>query len=126
MDQDQLESLRRRINDTPANSDGRRRYTAPLKRDLVAFACERQKAGWTQRQIAKALDISKATVCCWVGNKGRATKKKRKSAKTSPLKVVKVQAVKATPVSSPSLLLASGHRIEGLSFDQLVQLVKEL
>ena len=126
MDQDQLESLRRRINDTPANSDGRRRYTAPLKRDLVAFARERQKAGWTQRQIAEALDISKATVCCWIGNRGKGAKKKRKAAKASPLKVVKVQAARVTPVSSPSLLLASGHRIEGLSFDQLVQLAKEL
>ena len=126
MDQDQLENLRRRINDTPANSDGRRRYTAPLKRDLVAFARERQKAGWTQRQIAEALDISKATVCCWVGNKRTGAKKKRKAVKAWPLKVVKVQALNATPESSPTLLLASGHRDEGLSFDQLVQLVKEL
>ena len=126
MDQDQLENLRRRINDTPTNSDGRRRYTALLKRDLVAFAREQQKAGWTQRQIAEALDISKATVCCWVGNKGTGAKKKRKSVKASPLKVVKVQAVKATSVSSPTLLLASGHRVEGLSFAQLLRLAKEL
>ena len=38
MSQDQLEELRNRINDTPTNADGRRRYTAPLKRDLVAYA----------------------------------------------------------------------------------------
>ena len=125
MDQDHLESLRRRINDTPASSDGRRRYAAPLKRELVAFARERQKAGWTQRQIAEALDISKATVCCWVGKKGKG-KAKHKPAKPSPLKMVKVQATKPTPMSSPSLLLASGHRIEGLSFDQLIELAKEL
>ena len=123
MDQDQLEKLRSRIDDVPHNADGRRRYTAPLKRDLIAYARARQAEGWIQRRIAEALGVSKATVCCWIGKRG----KRSAAAKT---KVARIKPVAVTlPVrrsSSPSLVLASGHRVEGLSVAELITLVKAL
>ena len=124
MDQDQLEKLRSRIDDVPHNADGRRRYTAPLKRDLIAYARARQAEGWMQRQIANALGVSKATLCCWVG-KGEKRAAASAKSKASRIKSVVVTSPTSRP-SSPVLVLASGHRIEGLSVQQLITMVKAL
>ena len=124
MDQDQLEELRSRINNLPHNADGRRRYTAPLKRDLIAYARARQAEGWVQRQIADALGVSKATLCCWVG------KRKKRAAASAKSKASRIRPVAVTLAmsrsSSPSLVLASGHRVEGLSFAELITMAKGL
>jgi len=111
----QLRSALRRV------SRGRpgqgRRYPAELRRAVVRHVLGERERGVSTRATAAALGLSYQTVSLWLA---------RDRARLRPVKV------KTTPSTTPSdppvlkWVTAHGHRIEGLSRDDVVYLLRGL
>src|SRR5262249_44338873 len=96
-----------------------RRYPAELRRAVVAYTHEQCRMGRRPRRVARELDLTEQTLAHWL----------RVAAPAIRPVVVAPQAA-ATRVresaGKPILVLAGGHRIEGLDLDQLVTVVRAL
>jgi len=98
-----------------------RRYPAELQRAVVAYAHEQLRGGQRRRRVAHELGLTEQTLAQWVRTASPvlrpvtiAASPRRRSSWTG------------TPAECPVLVLAGGHRIEGLNLDQLVTVVRVL
>ena len=124
-----LEELRRRIDATPVNHRGRRKYTAALRSDIVAYLKAGIAEGRSQAAMAKELSIHQATFSEWLEpRKGRA---KKSGSKKNAIARVEVATVSEHPSPTPhstelTLALRGGHRVEGLTVEGLATLLRAL
>jgi len=124
-----LEELRRRIDAIPVNHRGRRKYTASLRHDIVAYLKVGMAKGRSQASMAKELTIHQATLSEWL-ERGKS-KAKKSTTSNNALARVEVATVSAPPppaLRSTELILAlrGGHRVEGLTVESLADLLKAL
>ena len=123
-----LEELRRRIDAIPVNHRGRRKYTASLRHDIVAYLKVGMAKGRSQASMAKELTIHQATLSEWL-ERGKS-KAKKSTTSNNALARVEVATVSAPPRGSRSteliLALRGGHRVEGLTVESLADLLKAL
>lgn len=102
-----------------------RRYPAELRRAVVAYAHEQRRRGSRRHRVARELGLTDQTLAVWM---------RSSSSVLRPVTVVPTSSTVRTSDSQPPvhrepgpvLVLASGHRIEGLAFDQLVVLARAL
>lgn len=124
----ELEELRRRIDAIPVNHRGRRKYTASLRHDIVAYLKVGMAKGRSQASMAKELTIHQATLSEWL-ERGKS-KAKKSTTSNNALARVEVATVSAPPRGSRSteliLALHGGHRVEGLTVESLADLLKAL
>ncbi len=124
----ELEELRRRIDAIPVNHRGRRKYTASLRHDIVAYLKVGMAKGRSQASMAKELTIHQATLSEWL-ERGKS-KAKKSTTSNNALARVEVATVSAPPRGSRSteliLALRGGHRVEGLTVGSLADLLKAL
>jgi transposase-like protein len=98
-------------------SGRRRRYARALKARIVDVAQARRAQGATWTQLAEQLGVSLETLrrwCAMTSTKG-------------PARMRRVRVVAHPAASSVvSLVSASGHRVEGLTLEQVVVLLRAL
>ena len=124
-----LEELRRRIDATPVNHRGRRKYAAALRGDIVAYLKAGIAEGRSHAAMAKELSIHQATFSEWI--EPRKNRAKKSGTKKNALARVKVATVSAHPSHTPrstelTLALRGGHRVEGLTVESLATLIRAL
>ena len=124
----ELEELRRRIDATPVNHRGRRKYTAALRHEVVAYLKAGIAKGRSQTSMAKELSIHQATFADWL-EPGRTSK-----SATAKRIVARVEMVPEPGKPMPStnterdlvLLIRGGHRVEHLTVESLASVLKAL
>lgn len=116
---DDAKELRDRIDAAEKNGRGRREYGAELRRDLVEYARQRIVEGGSATSASKELGLNPATVVNWL--------KADLVRDTARPKMQRVEAAMATSRRSGLvLLLGDDVRVQGLSIDELVELVSKL
>jgi len=122
----ELEELRRRIDATPVNHRGRRKYTAALRREVVAYLKAGIAEGRSQMSMSKELSIHQATFADWL-EPGRTKRPAKKAVALARVKVVKEPTHRLAP-SDPALVLVvrGGHRVENLTVETLASVLKAL
>jgi len=119
--QNEAEKLFREVEALP--KQGRRRlYTADLRRRVVAFVEKRIAAGGTESSASVELGIHQATITDWRGGKKRRRTKTTKATK----RVRPVELVAPAKAETMVLVLGASARVEGLTIDHVVALVKGL
>ena len=115
MDQ-QLEALRRRIKRTTRNARGHRQYDEQLRVEIVEYVLRRGDDGCCQAEAARELGLTQRTVWGWVQQAQQGLIK--------PVELVDDD----RPVTSEgrTLVLPGGSKIEGLSIDDVLALVRAL
>ncbi len=96
-----------------------RRYPAELRRAVVAYTHEQRRLGRRPWRVARGLGLTQQTLAHWMRVAAPAIRP-----------VVVAPRAAAIPVpeaaAGPILVLAGGHRVEGLDLDQLVTVVRAL
>lgn len=130
-----LDSLRERIVRAPTNRRGYRQYSRELRTDIKAHAASRVYQGASYKQVAKELGLAEATLLSWC--KDAAAKKARES-QPMGFRAVEVRAqrdhepgsesssCRTKPTSRPVVVLPNGIRVEGLSVEELPNLLARL
>lgn len=113
--------LRREIAAIQARESFRtRRYPISLRRAVVHYVHEQRSVGRRPHRVALELGVRQQTLAHWLRS---ATPSIR------PVTIATTESLPTiTPMlpSGPVLVLASGHRVEGLDVEQLVTLVRAL
>jgi hypothetical protein len=94
----------------------RERVPDAVRREVLAYVAEARRAGEPWPGIAATVGLSKSALVRW---------RRRHHASASTLRRVRVV---PPPVSRPALAVVtpSGHRIEGLSLEELLAVVRAL
>lgn len=111
-----LTALKRRIGTTRRDARGYRRYAERLRVEVVEYTLQREDGGDTLASVARELGLTQRTLWGWV----RRTRE-------SVLRPVEL--IDEVPEVEPEvrvLALPNGLRIEGLSIDDVITLVREL
>ena len=106
--------LKRAIHRSKKSASGRRRYSTALRSEIVEAARAARAGGQTVTQIAVDLDLGDQLLGTWL----------RKAAGPTPIRPVEVVADERTPEPRLRLVLPSGAAVEGLSLDDIRQLVR--
>ena len=115
-----LPELKQRIEALPTNNGGRRQYTAAVKKAVLEYVEKHREAGGTLERACEDVGINKGTVLGWRPGARKSKKKQmRRAPKVQPVEIVASR-------QQPAVVLPGGARIEGLSIQQLAQLVKAL
>ncbi len=120
-----LAALKARIELAPINVRGRRRCPKELREEIIRYANRCRREGTSIDQIADALGLRSATLSKWL----RESKKRAKHGKIKSVEVSdRTGRARSAPLRSDgvSLVLSSGHRVEGLDIEQLAKLVRAL
>ncbi|MGH1341333.1 MAG: IS630 transposase-related protein [Nannocystales bacterium] len=113
------QALFREIEALP--KQGRRRlYTADLRRRVIAFVEKRIAAGGSESKASVEVGIHQATITGWRGGKKRNAKATKATKRVRPIELVE-----PAKKSGPVLVLGSA-RVEGLTLDDVLVLVKGL
>lgn len=113
--------LRREIAAIQARESFRtRRYPSPLRRAVVQYVQEQRSVGRRPHRVALELGVRQQTLAHWLRSATPSIRPVRIAASESS------PAITPTSSSRPVLVLASGHRVEGLDVEQLVTLVRAL
>lgn len=112
----QLRALRRRIGRTERNARGHRRYDEELRIEIIEYVRRREDDGCSLAEVARDLDLTQRTVWGWV--------RREEETMVKPVELVDVEPV--TPSEGRTLVLPGGSRIEGLSIDDVLALVRAL
>ncbi len=122
---EQIEQLRARIDEVARGADGRRVFTAAIRKEATKLAKQWKAKGRHLSALADALDLHKTTLRAWLGE----SKPKSKSTKRAvrPVEVSEQQSHPRAPfiATSTSRIIAtlpSGVRLEGLSLDDVLRL----
>jgi hypothetical protein len=115
----QVAELRRDVVEQREGAGRGARYPAALRARLTAFARQMRAGGWSWERIGSSVGLAGETLRLWterdVGRRPR---------------LVRVAVVpKAAPGSQPAtfiLLSPTGWRVEGLSLDAVVELIRSL
>ena len=96
------------------------RYPEQLRRQALAYASRRQKAGDSLKSISRRLGLRPQLLFYW--------QKKASSNMLRRVKITPTREVRATPMETGELVLvtARGLRVEGLDVTRLAELLKEL
>lgn len=118
MDQ-QLEALRRRIKKTSRNARGRRRYDEQLRIEIMEYVLRRESDGCCQAEVARELGLTQRTVWGWA--------QRTQQGQQGLIKPVEIVVDERGPSSGGrTLVLPGGSKIEGLSLDDVLALVRAL
>ncbi len=93
----------------------RRRYGVALRRKVIDHVVAERSHGVSVRATAQSLGLPYKTLCIWL--QGRSLGFRAVATKT---------AAPAVPRTDLRLVTADGHRVEGLSPDQLVAVLRAL
>jgi hypothetical protein len=102
--------------------DRRRRYPDELRRRLVDWVQRAITAGLTEADCGKLVGIKTWRFRCWRATPELATTKEQRE----PLALVPIAITTTASSAGISLVAPSGHRIEGLTLEQAVALLREL
>ena len=120
-----LAALKARIELAPINVRGRRRCPKELREEIIRYTNHRRGEGISIDQVADALDLHSATLSKWLRESSkRARHRKIKSVEVSD-RAGRTRSVPSRG-GAISLVLSSGHRVEGLDIEQLAMLVRAL
>ena len=100
--------------------DKRRRYPDELRVRILEWVARATTAGWTEADCGKALGIKTYRFQLW--------RREQRVAVTKQESVALVRVETESVVSTPSITLITptSYRVEGLMFEQLVRLLREL
>ena len=112
----QLEALRRKIGRTQRDARGHRRYDERLRVEIVEYVLRREDDGCSLSEAARELDLTQRTVWGWV--------RRARQDVMRPVELVDDQPM--DPSDGRTLVLPGGSRIEGLSIDDVLALVRAL
>lgn len=96
-----------------------KRYTAKEKKDILAKYNSLRESGTNAYDAAKKVGISYITIRSWEKKEGLGRRQKGTAA-------TKPQQTKSTATGGLSMVLPNGNRIEGLTVDQLIKIVKSV
>jgi len=96
------------------------RYPEQLRRQALAYASRRQKAGDSLKSIARGLGLRPQLLFYW--------QKKASSGVLRRVRIAPTRDVRAMPVETGQLVLLTpgGLRVEGLDVNRLVELLEAL
>ena len=112
----QLRALRRRIERTSRNARGYRRYDEELRVEIVEYVLRRRDDGFCQAEVARELGLTQRTIWGWV--------RQAQHDVVRPVEIIDDEPV--TTSRGRALVLPGGSRIEGLSIDDVLALVRAL
>jgi hypothetical protein len=121
---ERIAALKARIENVDRGRDGRRIFTAPIRRDVIALAKAWDAEERNRASLAKALGLHEKTLMEWLGPKHGPAKRQNEHR----VRRVEVQQVEPA-TSSPTVLVlvfASGVRIENATIEDAVALVRAL
>jgi hypothetical protein len=101
--------------------DKRRRYSSELRRRILGWVERAVAAGMIENECTKMLGIRTWRLVLWRRLPEPPPKTERES-----LALVRVETSSLPMSSGASLVTPAGYRVEGLLFDQLVALLREL
>lgn len=117
-----IEILRNQINELPVSSAGRRQFSTKLKSAAIDLFVAKKAEGWTQARFAAELGINQAMLSYWRRRAQEAIDVG--TDKLRPVSLVEDTSESATSVRA--LVLPNGMRVEGLSMNELVVMMREL
>lgn len=112
----QLEALRRRIKKTSRNARGHRRYDGQLRVEIMEYVLRRESDGCCQAEVARELGLTQRTVWGWA--------QRTQQGLIKPVEIVDDE--RGSSSGGRTLVLPGGARIEGLSLDDVLALVRAL
>jgi len=101
--------------------DKRRRYPDELRRRILGWVDRAVAAGHAESECSKAIAVKTWRFTLWRRLETRPAMHEAES-----LALVPIEVPALASVSLISLVAPSGYRVEGLSLDQLVALLREL
>ncbi len=114
----EIEELKKRVESVP-RVGRKRRYTADLKRRVIAYVEKQIADGKTESWASKELGLFQGTVSEW--RRGRSRAKPRTSCdRVRPVELAQTEGETLT------LVLGGEARIEGLSLEQAIEVAKAL
>ena len=119
----ELRRLRNQLATNRGQGAKRPRFPLWLREQIADFARRRSEDGSSHWQVADELGLSRSTLQIWLrrfpGSKGR-----------SRLRQVEIEEARSLPTSGTAtpavLILADGSRVEGLSVESLVTVLRAL
>ena len=108
-----------RTNGRKRRGQRRARHSAEQRREVVEHAMRRLTEGVSLQQSCREAGITYESLRRW-------RKEFSASPRLRPVKTGRGAAPRQEPATSPCLVTAAGHRIEGLDIAQLVDLVRAL
>ena len=94
---------------------GSRHYSAELKAKVLAYAERRYREGASVSQVAKEVGVNVQTLSFW---------QERKANAQAPLRPVRI--IDETSEARIVLLSRNGIRVEGLSVEQLIDVLRQV
>lgn len=114
----ELDEIKKRLEALP-RSGRKRRYTADLKRRVVAYVQRQVAEGKTESAVSRELGLFQGTVSDW--RTGGVRTKPRKQTTVRPVELARNEKAPAL-----TLVLGDEARVEGLSLAQVIEVVKAL
>jgi hypothetical protein len=102
--------------------DRRRRYPIELRRRLLDWVERATAAGFSEAECGKAVGIKTWRFKCW----RQAPEPTEAKEDDESLSLVPIHITEAAVESGLTVVAPSGHRIEGLTLEQVVALLQEL
>lgn len=118
---ERIEALRIRIDEVDRSADGRRAFTAAIRKEATELARVWKEKGQTLSALADALGLHKTTLRAWLEGPGsRRVRSVAVKSETKPRP--------ATPAVHGRLVavLPSGVRVEGLAIADVIELAGAL
>lgn len=94
----------------------RQRIPDAVRREVLRYVAEARAARRPWAEITATLGLSKSALTRW----------RRRDAKVSPLRRVRVVAPPPQPSRELSVVTRAGHRVEGLSLGEALEVVRAL
>lgn len=125
---EEIEALRIRIDTVTRGSDGRRAFTAAIRKDVVAIAGRWKQTGRHMTALADALGLHKTTLRAWTdGPKAkRGSRPKAKRVRAVRVEADRGEQPKETTTGQLVAMLPLGIRIEGLAIADVIELAGAL
>jgi len=128
---DEGKLLRREV--VKLRPDKRRRYPAELRQRILSWVDRVTDAGGTECECAKILGVKTWRFTAWrrwdareAQDAQRASEAPRAAASPEPLALVPVEVPAFSMMPNPAIVTPAGYRIEGLSLEQMVAVLREL
>ncbi len=112
----ELRALRKKIAKTEPNARGRRRYSEEVRTEIVEHTLKREESGSSQAEIAQDLGLSHRTLWGWL--------RRQQMSVVRPVELIDDHTEREPLAGARALVFPNGSRIEGLSLDDVVTLVR--
>jgi len=114
-----ISRLRSRIEATKKNAAGRRVFDERVRAAVVELTREWAQAGKPRVELGRRLGLRESTISWWLK---RDSKRRKATPKVMPVEIVE----DAGPSSALMIVLPGGARVEGLTVDDVAELVRKL